>query len=70
MKRQVVSSTNIAAVGYDPATQTLEVEFHGGRVYQYYDVPKRIFDELMRAPSTGKFFSAYIKEGYPYSRVA
>ncbi|MDE0358216.1 MAG: KTSC domain-containing protein [Gammaproteobacteria bacterium] len=51
-------------------TQTLEVEFHGGRVYQYYGVPKQIVDEMMQAPSVGKFFNLYIREGYAYSRVS
>ena len=70
MRRQVVSSSNIAAIGYEGRTQTLEVEFLGGRVYQYYGVPDRMFHELMQAPSTGRFFNMYIREGYPYSRVS
>ena len=69
MERQVVSSTNLATIGYDTKTQTLEVEFHGGRVYQYYGVPENMFDEVMRAASAGKFFNIYIKDKYPYSRV-
>ena len=69
MHRRAVSSSNLAAVGYEAMTQTLEVEFHGGQVYQYYGVPKQMFDELMQAPSAGKFFNLYIREGYAYSRV-
>lgn len=70
MERQTVSSSNLAAVGYDPMTQTLEVEFHGGRIYQYYGVPERMFEEIKQAPSAGRFFYAYIRNGYPYSRVS
>ena len=70
MERQTVSSSNLAAIGYDPVTQTLEVEFHGGRIYQYYGVPDRMLEEMMQAPSAGQFFNTYIRDGYPYSRVS
>jgi len=40
MLRMSVSSSNISSVGYDPKTQTLEVEFHNGGVYQYFNVPQ------------------------------
>jgi hypothetical protein len=39
MDRTPVSSSNLSSVGYDPDEQILEIEFNGGRVYQYYDVP-------------------------------
>ncbi len=69
MNRRVVSSSNVASVGYDPASQTLEVEFLSGSVYQYYDVPAHIFENMMQAPSKGVFLNANIKDRYPYSRV-
>ena len=69
MERQSVSSSNIVSIGYEPSGQTLEVEFHGGRVYQYYGVPDPMFRRIMQAPSAGQFFHVYIKNAYPYSRV-
>lgn len=33
MNRDVVASSGVAAIGYDPPTQTLEVEFLKGSVY-------------------------------------
>lgn len=33
MVRTPVASSALASVGYDPSTQTLEVEFRSGRVY-------------------------------------
>ncbi len=70
MERQAVSSTNVAAVGFDAGTQTLEIEFHNGGVYQYYGVPEHMFTEMIHAPSAGKFLNMYIKDRYPYSRVS
>ena len=69
MDKQLVSSTNISAVGYDDATETLEVEFLNGSVYQYYNVPAGLHEQLMQASSKGVFLNVYIKNAFPYSRV-
>ncbi len=70
MDKQNVASSNVKAVGYDDRTQTLEVEFLNGRVYQYYGVPQNMHSQFIQVPSKGTFFNAYIKNQYPYSRVA
>ena len=69
MQRYSVASSNIASVGYDPATETLELEFLSGSIYQYYNVPVNMYDQLMREGSKGRFVHTYIKNAYPYSRV-
>jgi len=69
MDRQYVASSNIASIGYDESTQTLEVEFHNGTVYQYYNVPPSMHEQLMSEGSKGRFLNTYIKNAYPYSRV-
>lgn len=70
MKRVAVQSSNLASVGYDPAADTLEIEFRHGGVYQYYGVPKEVHEGLMMAASKGSYFHRNVKmAGYPYSRV-
>lgn len=69
MRRDFVASSNLASVGYDEKSQTLEVEFQDGSVYQYYNVPKTIYDQLMAESSKGKYLAANIKGQFPYSRV-
>jgi len=69
MNRTPVSSSNLKSVGYDQTSNTLEIEFHGGRVYQYYNVPKRIYQGLMAASSHGKYHHRRIKDSYRYSRI-
>jgi hypothetical protein len=69
MERSYVPSTNIASIGYDEATETLEVEFLTGSIYQYYNVQPNIYEQIMQAGSKGKFLNTYIKNAYPYSRV-
>lgn len=69
MQRYTVASSNIASIGYDAATETLEVEFLSGSVYQYYNVPQGMYDNLMAEGSKGRFLNVYIKNAYPYSRI-
>ncbi len=69
MNKQPVSSSTVRSIGYDRQTETLEIEFGSGRVYQYYGVPDRLHVEIMQAPSKGQFFNTYIRDQYPYSRV-
>ena len=69
MQKYGVASSNISSVGYDSETETLEVEFWSGSIYQYYNVPERVYEELMKSSSKGKFLHFQIKNAYPYSRV-
>ncbi len=69
MDRYSVASSNIASIGYDAPSQTLEVEFLSGTIYQYFGVPENIYDELTQAGSKGRFLNTYIKNAYGYSRV-
>ena len=63
-----VSSSNIAAIGYEGST--LYVEFSNGSLYEYYNVPRSLYDGLMSASSHGEYLDAYIKKGgYKYSRI-
>jgi DNA helicase HerA-like ATPase len=69
MERELVDSSTVLSIGYEPTTNTLEVEFKSGGLYQYYNVPEPIYEELMASNSKGKFLHEYIKPAYPCSRV-
>lgn len=65
-----VSSTNIAAVGYDDEQTLLGVRFLNGREYHYFGVPRDVFDALLSAPSVGQYFNAYVRKGgYAFQQV-
>ena len=70
MQRMPVQSSNIASVGYDPETNILEIEFTTGAVYDYPGVPQAKYDEMLMAPSVGRYFAAEIKKQYQGSRVS
>jgi len=69
MKRQSVESSNLASVGYDAENEILEVEFKHGGVYQYFDVPQNVYEELMNASSHGVYFSDNIRNDYEFRKL-
>ncbi len=69
LQRNQVASSNVAAVGYDEPTSTLEVEFVNGSVYNYFDVPRNEYDQLVSASSVGTYLAANIKGHYRYARA-
>jgi len=69
MERKRVNSSKIRAVGYDPRSQTLEIEFSNGTVYAYGGVSPEVHRRLMAAPSPGSFFEDRIAEEYSGRRV-
>lgn len=69
MDREPVASTNIVSIGYDESSETLEVEFASGTIYQYYNVGPAVFEALMHAPSKGQFLNINIKNAFAFSRV-
>jgi KTSC domain len=67
MQRVPVESSLIRAVGYDPDSSVLELEFlDPRRVYLYYDVPFSTFEELLVAESKGTYFNDLIKDLYAF----
>ena len=66
MERQAVTSSNVASVGYDAETETLEVEFNNGSVYQYLGVPVIVHAELITASSIGRYLNTFVKGTYAY----
>jgi ATP-dependent DNA helicase RecG len=69
MKRQSVESSNLASVGYDAENEIIEVEFKHGGVYQYFDVPENVYEELMNADSHGRYFVHNIKDDYEFEKM-
>ncbi|MFN6269887.1 MAG: KTSC domain-containing protein [Akkermansiaceae bacterium] len=66
---QPVSSSNIAAIGYDVENQAVYVQFLNGTTYAYKGVPEHEFENLRTAPSVGSYLNRNFKNIYPYERV-
>ena len=69
MEMVSVDSNNVRAVGFDDAPNTLQVKFLNGSLYQYFDVPRHVFDELLAAGSVGSYLHRTVKGVYRYSQV-
>lgn len=70
MKREPVESSVVASIGYDAKHRILEIEFHyNNAVYQYEDVPQRVYMEFMESDSKGKYFNQQIRKDYPEVKI-
>jgi len=68
MRRHHVDSSAISSIGYDERSSVLEVEFSSGAIYDYFDVPEKVFRDLLKAPSKGRFVSRRVRDRYPFER--
>jgi len=64
MEMVPVRSSNLAAIGYDPATSEMRILFRNGRLYLYHEVPSSLHSELMAADSKGRYFEDFIRWRY------
>jgi len=69
MEWRNVTSSSVERIAYDAPSMTLSVEFKHGGVYQYFDVPETIFNELLQASSIGQYLAQHIKPAYRYARA-
>lgn len=69
MNMNRVNSSNLVAVGYDSSSETLRIQFNSG-IYDYYNVPKSIYDGLMSASSHGQYHARYIKNSFSYRKIS
>lgn len=70
MKRVVVNSSSLRALGYDPEQQVLEVQFSSGALYRYEAVPPEAVQALLEADSLGRHFNQVFKpQHYRYRRL-
>ncbi len=69
MEMNNVESNNLRAIGYDDDEAKLEIEFLSGAAYEYYDVPRHVYDELMSAGSKGSYAATTIYENYRRQKI-
>ncbi len=69
IKREAVTSTNVASVGYSRHLRALEIEFTRGAIYRFLDVPPKVHQGLIAARSKGRFIAEYIRGRYRFIKV-
>ncbi len=70
MNMRKVNSSTITAVGYDPETETLGVEFRGSGVYRYQGVPAPVYHGFFCNESAGKYFHQVVRGRFPTIKMA
>ena len=61
-----IKSSNIKKSEYDLNTKKLLITFNNDIIYEYDDVPHKIYTQFRMAESQGKFFSTSIAKTYKY----
>ncbi|MGY1750595.1 KTSC domain-containing protein [Modestobacter sp. SYSU DS0511] len=64
MERAHVQSSSVRSVGYDLDHRVLEIEFAGGGVYDYLDVPPEEALAMLESASIGRYVNGEIKPRY------
>ena len=59
-----VSSSAISAIGYDSATQKMQICFKDSGTYTFCRVPQYIFEDFLSASSKGKYYAQHIRDRY------
>lgn len=66
---QLDRSEALESVGYDPETRTLRVQFRGGGLYDYLDVPPEVFRFILAAEHPWSAWQEHITSAYDYRRL-
>jgi KTSC domain-containing protein len=69
MKTISVVSNTLRTVGYDTGRQLLQIEFQNRSIYQYFEVPQLVHEELIQASSKGAYFNRSIRSHFDYVLV-
>lgn len=61
-------SSVVAAIRYDASSSTLRIVYISGAVYDYKNVPEKVYNEMKKAFSKGEFLNNEIKPNYEFEK--
>jgi hypothetical protein len=62
-------SSVIHTMNYDARSKTLRIFYQSGAVYDYKDVPEKVYRQMKAAPSKGTFLNRKIKGIFSYEKI-
>ena len=62
-------SSVVSTFRYDPASATLRIIFVTGMIYDYLNVPEKIYEALRNATSKGRYLNQNIKGHYEFKKI-
>jgi KTSC domain len=69
MHRTAIAANGIAQVGYEDGSEILEIEFTSGKVFQFFNVPPKMFHQLMDTQFKEFYYQNNIHDRFPYKRI-
>ena len=69
MEFEFIDSSHLTGAFYDETSATLYLQFKGGTIYEYYDVPDYVYHELMAAESKGTYAHENIYKTYKQQKI-
>lgn len=63
-----IASAAIRRINYNALEKVLRLEFAGGAVYDYYDVPQGVYENFLSAPSPGRFFACHLRDKFSFEK--
>ena len=64
-----VESSSLTKVAYDSERTILQVEFRDQTIYQYFGVPRKIYQDLRQADSKGAYFNQHIRNSFAHEKL-
>lgn len=52
-----ITSTAISFADYREALAELDITFKSGKIYTYYGVPKKVYDDFISSDSAGTYYN-------------
>ena len=62
-------SSVVSGIQYYPSTSTLRIIYVSGTIYDYANVPEKVYKEMKTAFSKGTYLNQYIKGFYKYKKI-
>ncbi|WP_345785751.1 KTSC domain-containing protein [Pelagicoccus sp. SDUM812002] len=59
-----VRSSATRAIGYNPSTGQMQIQFKQGKTYMFCGVPQHVFDSFLSAGSKGSYYDNHIRDRY------
>lgn len=69
MHRTAIASPGIEQLGYEEGSEILEIKFVSGTVYEFYNVPLKMYEQLMSSPRKEFYYESNILVRFPYKRI-
>ena len=69
MEMTPVTSSCLSAVGYDPVSATMRLQFASGATHDYDGVTPEQHQALIGADSIGSHFQSHVRNRFPQRKV-